>query len=274
MPWEQKIFNCRRCGSQVICNNPNQNYCSSVCQKADAKERRKNNIKLVTFSEQHRLNLSRANKRRKKSGYVQISWNKGNRGLYHHSIEAKQKISDALIGNQWNVGKKLDVSTKAKISVAHRNLPPISDLTRKRISNALLGRKRPETSGDKNCNFGKVTVGTGRCKWFDYESPIAGKVKLQGTYELRMAKVLDTLQFSWARNYDRFIYDSGAHAYVPDFKIGRKVFWYMDTKGWFSDKEKEKISKVREENNIKLLIATLPVLKEYERSASHALANI
>jgi len=144
--------------------------------------------------------------------------------------------------------------------------------------NPMLGKKhKPSTlkffsetrSGKNNPNFGKVTYGTGRCKWFDYYSNIAGDVRLQGTYELRMAKILDKLGWQWNKTSDHFKYDNGNHCYIPDFKITKRenddCLFYIDTKGWFPIQDQIKIAKVREENLITLLIMDKNMLNEYER---------
>lgn len=62
----------------------------------------------------------------------------------------------------------------------------------------------------------------GRCKKIEYNSPIAGIVKLDGTWELETAKILDALEVRWKRNTQRFKYinlDGKESHYTPDFWI-------------------------------------------------------
>lgn len=154
------------------------------------------------------------------------------------------------------------------------------------INKGGLGCKCPEEkkremsvkySGKGNPNFGKVTYGTGRCKWYDYFSQIAGNVRLQGTYELRMANILDKLGWEWSKTSDYFKYNDGNHAYIPDFKITKRenvpCLFYIDTKGWFPIQEQIKIAKVREENSILLLIIDEDMLNKYERRVNYALGD-
>jgi hypothetical protein len=82
----------------------------------------------------------------------------------------------------------------------------------------------------------------GRCEKFLYESKIAGKVSLDGTWELAVAKWLDDNVTSWNRNTKRFQYtdDSGKlRHYTPDFWIED---WdsYLEVKGYETDLDRAK----------------------------------
>lgn len=62
----------------------------------------------------------------------------------------------------------------------------------------------------------------GRAKKYDYESPVAGKIKVDGTWELIVAKHLDSLNVKWERNKKRFAYikpDGVKSTYQPDFYV-------------------------------------------------------
>lgn len=172
----------------------------------------------------------------------------------------------------WQLGSRNNAhkaSTKRHRKLTWEREGRVNPMQGKKHKKSTLRLFSKQRSGPGNSNFGKVTYGTGRCKWFDYTSPIAGEVKLQGTYELRMANVLDKLHWGWKKTSDRFEYDNGNHCYIPDFKIYRrekeKCLFYIDTKGWFSDQEKIKIAKVREENSIILIIMDNEMLNQYER---------
>lgn len=162
-----------------------------------------------------------------------------------------------------NNSKKLETRKKIGKKSKGRSHPQ-SEETKRKISEANKGR----LVGAKNPMFGRVLYNTGRCKWYTYVSKSAGKVRLQGTYELRFAKVLDKMDFDWKRpTGEYFLYDEGAHAYTPDFRIfdkRRRSYWYVDTKGWFSEMDQLKIRKVREENDITLLIVTKDLLEQFE----------
>lgn len=77
----------------------------------------------------------------------------------------------------------------------------------------------------------------GRCKKYLYESPIAGKVYLDGTWELTVAKWLDHKQFNWKRNTKRFPYTNlkgKVSYYTPDFWI-EELKGYLEVKGYETD---------------------------------------
>ena len=91
--------------------------------------------------------------------------------------------------------------------------------------------------------------GAGRCKWVEYESPTAGKVNLQGSLEVRFAKLLDASGIRWERpTKDRFPYvglDGLEHTYTPDFKVWRgEEMFYIETKGYMDEACCHKMSAV------------------------------
>lgn len=87
----------------------------------------------------------------------------------------------------------------------------------------------------------------GRAKKYDYESPIAGKIKVDGTWELSVAKFLDSIGVDWNRNKKRFPYTKpdGKHStYQPDFVINENK--YIEVKGYETDLDKAKWSQFNE----------------------------
>ena len=77
----------------------------------------------------------------------------------------------------------------------------------------------------------------GRCKKYDYFSPIAGHIKLDGKWELATAKYLDSIGVNWIRNRKRFNYikpDGKESTYQPDFYV---TDWttYIEVKGYETD---------------------------------------
>lgn len=189
--------------------------------------------------------LSESNKGKK-------AWNKGKNNIY--SDETLKNMSNSKKGKILSDETKNKQSKSQKLSI-HKEY-------------CLCGSckmRKGYTKGINNYMYGKVTYGTGRVKWFDYTSPIAGNVRLQGTYELRFAKVLDKLGWEWQNTKEYFPYCKD-HSYIPDFKVllNNKII-YFDTKGWFSKQDQEKIKQVREFCNINLIIVTKPILETYER---------
>lgn len=82
----------------------------------------------------------------------------------------------------------------------------------------------------------------GRCKKYDYESPIAGKIKVDGTWELKVAKHLDELNVHWIRNKKRFDYikpDGSKSTYQPDFYV-KDWDIYLEIKGYETELDRAK----------------------------------
>ncbi len=81
-------------------------------------------------------------------------------------------------------------------------------------------------------------VKCGRTKKIEYESSIAGKVKLDGTWELAAAKYFDSINVKWIRNKKRFEYfneiKNTKSTYCPDFYIED---WntYIEIKGYTTE---------------------------------------
>lgn len=75
----------------------------------------------------------------------------------------------------------------------------------------------------------------GRCKKLKYSSNIAGDITIDGTWELKVCKYLDTLKVQWSRNKKRFEYfneiKNTISTYCPDFFV---VDWntYIEVKGY------------------------------------------
>lgn len=74
----------------------------------------------------------------------------------------------------------------------------------------------------------------GRCKKYKYTSYIAGNVTLDGTWELGVAKWLDSKSYNWRRNTKRFRYvnlKNKISHYTPDFWV-EELGGYLEVKGY------------------------------------------
>jgi len=71
----------------------------------------------------------------------------------------------------------------------------------------------------------------GRCKWEYYVSPIAGRVKIQGSFEKAFASWLDSKAYVWKRctQWFKYTYRGQQHNYQPDFIVyhddGTKTYY-------------------------------------------------
>jgi transposase len=74
----------------------------------------------------------------------------------------------------------------------------------------------------------------GRCKKYKYISKVAGEVLLDGTWELAVAKWLDSKNYNWKRNTKRFPYTNLKNTlshYTPDFWV-EELGGYLEVKGY------------------------------------------
>jgi hypothetical protein len=149
----------------------------------------------------------------RKKGKEYFVWNRGlDKDKDIRIAESAEKISVSLKGKP---GKKATEEAKKKMSES---------------------RKKLYASGwEPTC---------GRCKKYDYFSPIAGHIKLDGKWELATAKYLDSIGVNWIRNRKRFNYikpDGKESTYQPDFYV---TDWttYIEVKGYETDLDRAKWS--------------------------------
>lgn len=145
-----------------------------------------------------------------------------------------------------------------------KGLTKDNDIRLKKLSDKLKGRKH---SGYKHTSMMKKMLSdkmkkryesgwestAGRCKKISYESPIAGKIKVDGNWELRVAKYLDDIKVNWERNKKRFEYfnhlKNRISTYCPDFYVSD---WkcYLEVKGYKTDLDEIKWSQFSEKLEI------------------------
>ena len=88
----------------------------------------------------------------------------------------------------------------------------------------------------------------GRCKKYKYDSPTAGEVYLDGTWELAVAEWLDKKQYNWKRNTKRFQYTNlkgTISHYVPDFWV-EELNSYVEVKGYETELDRCKWSQFKD----------------------------
>jgi hypothetical protein len=101
-------------------------------------------------------------------------------------------------------------------------------------------------------------VKTGRCRWYDHQTPDNDIVKLQGTWEVIFAKYLDKIGVKYIAHRGRIAYSDAKgimRSYYPDFFVPETNTYY-DVKGaFFDDIQREKISFIKKSNpNVRLEI--------------------
>ncbi|MDO8610259.1 MAG: hypothetical protein Q7R95_06945 [bacterium] len=128
----------------------------------------------------------------------------------------------------------------------------------KRISNTICKtdefRKKVSIGSLKSYKNGRKISG-GNTKWIELDTT-NGKIKVQGSYEVRVVKILENWKLNinilnWQYAKDRFAYiskDGMVHTYIVDFKIinNDNTFYYIEAKGRICDNDAYKWASIRE----------------------------
>lgn len=162
-----------------------------------------------------------------------VAWNKG---LTNDDPRVKA-ISD-----------KLSVTLKARFAMGGMSLPVMTPEQRERLSRSQSTRNRG-----------------GRSKWFKVPQYPFGEVNVQGTWERDFAQALNANEICWMRpsgvhwQYRRRGVDGEIRIarYTPDFYItGLEL--YVELKGYWWGRDREKMQDVRESHGRKALIVLDP----------------
>ena len=132
----------------------------------------------------------------------------------------------------WNAGLTKSTSNEVlasakKTAITMKGKSFITDEGRKALSAAV--------SENMKARYAAGWVqGGGRCKKIAHNSPSAGLVFLDGTWEEKVAQHLDELCVEWNRNKKRFPYarpDGKASTYCPDFYV-KDWDCFIEVKGY------------------------------------------
>ena len=92
-------------------------------------------------------------------------------------------------------------------------------------------------------------------------------VRMKSTYEVRVARALDTLGVPW--QYEPARFDCGGFSYAPDFYLPEDcVFW--EVKGWYGPSSRRAVEAFRHQHDqFPLVLMGLSAIKMLEASAQH-----
>jgi hypothetical protein len=132
--------------SKTLTGKPGTNKGKKVSEETKRKisEKLKGNVpwnkdKKGVYSEEMLKRLSDSHKGQK-------SWSKGKHGLWHHTDEAKKKLSEFHKGNQYCKGKKLTAETKMRISLAGKDRQFSSEHKRNISIGKTGGHRKPPSN--------------------------------------------------------------------------------------------------------------------------------
>lgn len=152
--------------------------------------------------------------------------------------EINEKVSKTLTGRKSSLPKfrtyysHICEICKVEFETTKRIQKTCGDM---KCKNKLISKKQKENGA------GGYRKGSGRCIGEWYISPIAGRVYLDSSYEVRLAKVLDKRKIKWKRNTKRFpyLFENKEHYYIPDFYLVG-INKYVETKGYGTEQDKSK----------------------------------
>ena len=113
----------------------------------------------------------------------------------------------------------------------------------------------------------------GKCKWYSFYKKDGNEIKLQGTWEVRFAKVLEIIDEDWIKigighkdhSYIWIDNKNIEHYYTPDF-YSPKLNKYFEIKGYWWGDDKNKMEQViKQYPSIKFDIIMKKELIEYEK---------
>lgn len=163
----------------------------------------------------------------------------------HISIvhEKKRKMPSQAGRVPWNKGLTKDTNDIVKKYAEHVSISLKGKSTGKAstLQKELQRKKNISETLKKNPNAGGYRHGSGRGIHTWYESPIAGRVYLDSSYELAYAKFLDINNTKWKKNLIKFpyIWENKIRHYLPDFYLVDDNT-YVETKGYKTEKDDAK----------------------------------
>lgn len=139
----------------------------------------------------------------------------------------------------WNKGLTVN-DPRVKANIESMKATNASHPKRKRVNSPESRIKMAEAKNKAYAAGWEPTCG--RSKKYEHISPVAGKIFVDGTWELLVAQHLDRLGLDWERNKRRFDYvrpDGKAATYQPDFFVKT---WniYLEVKGYETELDRAK----------------------------------
>lgn len=238
-----KKYYCRFCNQDISSKPSNRrNFCNSDChnqwQRIYSVLRKR--VVLICKWCKKSFESKPFEKRVFCSRECMYKWNSEDKKINHchHTKASKEKISKSLKGKFTGEKSSFYVSGK-QIKPKIEKICPICKKTfltegwmHKKFCSLYCSRKRLGQGGYREGSVTNFNSG-----W--YESPIAGKVWLDSSYEFIMAKYLDEKKYQWTKNKIGFDYlwkDGKIHLYFPDFYITNLNIW-VETKGYMVERD-------------------------------------
>ena len=217
-----KYTKCKICGKMISNNNIKRHEATCGLDK----KRKAMNIQQYKIGE-NKYKCPHCGKVYSEKGIGTHIWRTHGDGINHNSHKNYIKCSKT----SWNKGLSNETDNRVK-EISRKN----SILLQEKVKNGTYIPivQTEEMRQNTSKRMSESNPG-GRCKWYEING-----IKVQGTWELNIAKILNKLQIEWTRpNSFNYIRDNRLTYYTPDFYIP-KYNCYLEVKGfwWGNDKEK------------------------------------
>lgn len=101
-------------------------------------------------------------------------------------------------------------------------------------------------------------------KWYTVQNVVGETFVVRGTWELKMARWLNSQNLLWKRKtYLPYVIDGQRRTYTPDFYLPDNDL-YIEVKGYFSTVDRKKLSLVVDQNKVKLLLVLEKHIKQLD----------
>lgn len=250
-----KKIECSKCGKNITANNYKKHYQSCDKEKKPFLEINEE------WNKNDNYECPYCGKEYSKSGIISHIWRSHTERGLNHKTGTKGKIA-------WNKGLTKETDNRVK-----KNGETLKD----RIKNGIIipsfsGKTHNEQTKEKISEKLSKNNNGGKCKWFDYVKKDGSVVKLQGTWEVRFARILDIIDEEWIKigvghKEHSFIWDDGnrKHYYTPDF-YSKRLDKYFETKGyWWGEDEKKMEQVILQNPNVNIEIIRKKELEAYEK---------
>lgn len=252
---------CENCGRLITICNYGKHY--NACIRNDKKVHKKIENKWKIGEDKYKC--PHCDKIYCKNGISTHIWRTHGKGITHNSNEGYIKGTRKI----WNKGLTKETDERVK---KYANTIK-SKLASGELKNNFKGKKHTKKSRKLISQKLSVNNKGGRCKWFEYEKKNGKIVKLQGTWEVRFAKVLDIIDENWiklgatSKNHSlKWVDENGeTHNYTPDF-YSKKFNKYYEVKGYWWGNDKIKMDYVFENNkDVNIEMVFKKDLERYEK---------
>ena len=235
---------CEYCGKEHDGSYGSGRFCSDHCRRVYSGKR-------VNINSKQKCNFNvHHNNKHKRAPYG--TWTCKYCGQV---FEIRAKLEQHIWNNHYSKGtrpvwnKGLTKETSVSIAkIAQKNSESL-----KGISHSVSKETKEKLSEIRSKMLDSCTAGFQDVKWYKVKNLNGDEFTVRGHWEENVANKLTKDGILWTKNHClKYMKDDGVkRTYNPDFYLPM-INAYVEVKGYYSDKDKEKMKLVLEQNDIKI----------------------